>query len=144
MTEEKITFTQHYLEKGYSSHGYLSTFGEIAELERDRENEPFSSYTEDAIAEVAHYEAIWVTRDPMNAFRYAISASEWELSEDELIARYPHWREDIVEIDCQYLFELEGSDDGDDGCLMVDVSGHLKNLSPVRTSTVIPEQASEM
>lgn len=117
----KLVFEKLPIEVGYSSHGNFSALGEIIEIEAERDNEPFINFEESDLLGYRDYPAIWVTRSPINAFRYVLTASEWELSDEELMKTYPNWREDIEEIDCSNLYGVAASDDGDDGVLMVDL-----------------------
>lgn len=119
----ELTVKKTALQVGYSSHGYFAPFREIMELEIDeRENYPFIEMDEEDIAKYADCPAIWVTREPINAFRYAIAADEWEESDAVLQARYPNWRQEIEEIDCSDLYEVVESDDGDDGVLVIQLA----------------------
>lgn len=117
----RLTFEKPMITVGYSSHGEFCSLGEIIEVETERDNEPFTNFSDKDLLGYSDCSAIWVTRNPMNAFRYVLSASEWEMSEEEIIEHYPNWREDIEEIDCTNLYEVSATDDGDDGILMVDL-----------------------
>ena len=118
----EIEFKQTDLIRAYSSHGCFATFEEIVSIEsEERENEPFIYFRDDDMMAYKEYPAIWVTREPINAFRYVIGASERDETDKTLMKAYPDWREDIVEIACSSLYELVGSDDGDDGILLVEV-----------------------
>lgn len=116
----EITMEKTELKVGFSSHGCFARFEEIMELEiEERGNEPFVDFDEADIERYADCPAIWVTRAPINAFRYCLAAEEWEESVDVLMARYPDWRTEVEEIDCTHLYEVAESDDGDDGVLLV-------------------------
>lgn len=125
-TGEKIVLVESPVKKGYNCHGWFSTFGEIVEIEIERENEPFISMDAIDIEPFKDFPAIWVCSKDIYAFRYSIDADDWNLSESEIKAKHPEWKEDIIEIDCSDLLKVEGTDDGDDGFLVVDATS-LKN-----------------
>lgn len=104
---------------GYSSHGYLTTFKDIVEIEQERDNEPFIHWSTAEIEPYADCEAIWVTLDPFEAFRYTLDAEESQQSQDELIQKYPKWQEDIETIDCSQAKQISETNDGDGGFVMV-------------------------
>lgn len=118
--EMDLVMRKSTLTKGYSSHGFTAPFHEIVTLERDaRENYPFTEFKDEAIMKYAECPAIWLTREPFQAFRYAISADEWDQSVKTIKERYPNWRNDIVEYDCHGWYEIVESDDGDGGVLLI-------------------------
>lgn len=117
-----ITFKKSEWITGYNSHGCFASFKEIVEIEQERENEPFISFTEEDIRSYGHYQAIWVARTAIAAFRYAVFAEDFELSEYEFSKKYPKYQEEVCKIDCSNLYVLMDSDDGDEGVLMIDMS----------------------
>lgn len=115
-----ITFREADFGVGYSSHGYLSPFEEIAEAELDRDNEPFIDYDPANIAEFGKRRAIWVCKKPMDAFRYCIDADDWDLSKADIIAKYPDWQSDVQLISTDGFMIVEHTEDGDNGVLLIE------------------------
>ena len=105
---------------GYNSHGYWSTFREIFEVEIERENEPFTLLTSEEIEPYDELRAIWVCPDPLSAFKYAIGASEWEMSRKEISKKYPDWENEVQKINLLNTIFLKNSNDGDNGFLAVE------------------------
>ena len=101
---------------GYNSHGTWSTIGELRELEaNDRGNEfpDLRGYPNDT-------PAIWITRRPRMALRYAFTADTWShFGSDE-----PLTPEEIGELRGISKIRIEPRDriviaDGDDGLLLI-------------------------
>lgn len=107
--------------KGYNSHGYWSTLKEIVEVEAERDNEPFTDFPDLLLEAFGERPAIWVTTDPFEAYRYNISASEWNEEAEVVKARYPEWMEDVEVVRCEGCMKVLGTDDGDGGFLIVDL-----------------------
>lgn len=106
---------------GYSSHGYTCPLREIVELETDRENEPFIDWSDKTIEQYGDCEAIWVATTHHAAFRYNISASEWDLPDDYIEKTYPDYKNDLYEMDLttKNVYKITDTDDGDDGYLII-------------------------
>ena len=112
-----IKLAKPTIDVGYSSHGVLCSFSEIIELEQDRENEPFIDYAEADISELIDRDAIWLTSNPYNAFLYSLPADYYDMNKEDVIAEFPHWREEVVEFDLSHYELVLDTDDGDDGNL---------------------------
>lgn len=116
-----IHFKKPLFQTGYSSHGFVTTFEDIVETECDRENVPFIEYDLHDIAQYATCPAIWVTKDPYDAFLYALSADAYNADKADIMATHPKWKDSIVSVDTTDFMILLDSDDGDDGVLLVDI-----------------------
>lgn len=104
-------------DRGYNNHGSWSTLGEIRELEVERENEfPDLPGCPDETP------AIWVTRDPRKALRYAESASEWDRIDGggRLTREERETLRGIAASPIEILpTDVLAEDDGDDGYLVL-------------------------
>lgn len=104
---------------GFSSHGMWCSLPEILELEWERMNEPFALMEKEHFQNYSHFEAIWVTRTPEDAFKYCIPASEFEMTKEELERKYPNYKDSVYKIDLEDVLEVIDTDDGDNGFLVV-------------------------
>lgn len=105
---------------GYNSHGYWSTLRETFETEVELDNEPFICLTSEEIEPYDDLRTIWVCPEAILAFRYACSASDFELSREALMTKYPDWEQEVETIDLTNRLFLKDSDDGDHGFLAVE------------------------
>lgn len=83
---------------GYNSHGQYCTLNEIYELETERGNSTFDDISKHIVNKYKNNNAIWVTMNVFDALRYIIPASENSLSDEELISKYPNYKNMVDEI----------------------------------------------
>lgn len=116
-----ILFEKPLFQTGYSSHGFVTTFDDIVKTECDRENVPFIEYDQHNIAQYGKCPAIWVTKDPYDAFLYALSANAYNADKANIMATHPEWKDSVVSVDTTEYMVVLDSDDGDGGVLLVDI-----------------------
>lgn len=75
--------------KFYSSHGNWTSLRNIVSLEKERNNSTFDDIDSRVIKQWEDKKALWITPDPLCAYRYKLPAEEYHISDEELLCRYP-------------------------------------------------------
>jgi len=120
--EEEDLFTMKITEMklpeiGYNSHGFWSTLQRIYEIEEERGNSTFKNIDKDFLSSNLDTLSIWITKNPLNAFKYSISASESNLEDSELIKKYPDYENHVFKILTENCICIAFDDD--DGYLIM-------------------------
>lgn len=116
-----ITFTKATFSQAYNTHGRWHTLKELIELEQERGNYPCTLFDLNSIEHYKNSPAMWVCIEPIQAFRYNCFSDERDLPANELIAKYPDWKDTLSCITSKNIWIVDHTDDGDNGFLVIDV-----------------------
>jgi hypothetical protein len=111
----------------YNSHGVWSSYREIQAIETERGNYTEEDFDEwaDKYAIKPSDEVIWVTPNPIMAYRYLFPAEHWDTIVDLPLRKIKRWctREfgdsDLYEVTSDEGFIIPESDDGEEGFIFV-------------------------
>lgn len=96
----------------FSSHGIKSSVKEIYELEKERGNPTFDNIPLDWIEKNGSNPAIWLTVNPLTAFKYNLLAEEWDLSDTEIANKYPDYITEVVAVETSGMVSIAEDSDG--------------------------------
>ena len=110
----------------YSSHGCWEKLEEIYRLEKERGNSTFEDVEQEKIEKYNNCASIWVTKKPIEAFKYLLSIEEWEKSNSSLKEKYPDYKERVTEIEVKDS-DIVLTEDWQGGYLIVKIGRRLHN-----------------
>lgn len=96
---------------GFNSHSSrLISIRSVYESEHDKGNKHVCEAIEKADPELRGV-GTWVTYDPLECFRgYVLCAQEYNLANDEIVALFPDWKDQVHEVELDTLTRIFGDD----------------------------------